>query len=104
MNFIHLNTWQAESNPARETCTCSPVELSSTGLHVHVSRAGFDSACHVFKWMKFIYRNRERVTRLARRSSTQWAAFTDEDRRAVKHFAKGVQGERYRAINTGNDD
>jgi hypothetical protein len=77
---------------------------SSTGLHVHVSRAGFDSACHVFKWMKFIYRNRGRVTRLARRSSTQWAAFTDEDRRAVKHFAKGVQGERYRAINTGNDD
>ncbi|GIH16133.1 hypothetical protein [Rugosimonospora africana] len=74
-----------------------------TGLHVHVSRDGFDCPSHTYRWMKFVYRNRSQVTRLARRESQQWAAFTDEDRRAVKHYAKGAAGNRYTAINTGNE-
>jgi hypothetical protein len=77
---------------------------ASTGIHVHLSRAGFSSACHTYRWMKFVYRNQAQVTRLARRESSQWAAFTEYDRRAVKAYAKGACGERYRAINTNNAD
>jgi hypothetical protein len=77
---------------------------SQTGIHVHVSRDAFASPSHVYRWMKFIYRNEHQVTMLARRASPQWAAFTDGDRRAVKDYAKGARGSRYRAINTGNDD
>jgi hypothetical protein len=77
---------------------------ASTGMHVHVSRAGFSSTCHTYRWMKFIYRNQAQVTAVARRSSA-WAAFTDHDRKAVKDYAKGsLGGDRYRAINTNNRD
>jgi hypothetical protein len=77
---------------------------SNTGIHVHVSRAAFATPCHAYRWMKFIYRNEAQVTTLARRSSPGYAAFTDDDRRAVKHYAKGEIGSRYRAINTQNVD
>ena len=76
----------------------------NTGIHVHVSRAGFASTGHTYRWMKFVYRNEPQVTALARRSCTRWAAFTDHDRRAVKDYAKGARGQRYRAINTNNAD
>lgn len=74
------------------------------GLHVHLSRAGFDSPTHIFKWMKFIYRNSDQVTTLAGRESYDWAAFNPDDRENIKHACKGdKQGGRYRAINTLND-
>lgn len=75
-----------------------------TGLHVHVSRAGFASPSHIYRWMKLIYRNQEPVQALARRCSSEWAAFEDADRRAVKDFAKGGFGARHRAVNTNNLD
>ncbi|WP_328469105.1 amidoligase family protein [Actinoplanes sp. NBC_00393] len=77
----------------------------ATGIHVHVSRAGFSSVPHTYRWMKFIYRNEADVVRLARRQAPSWAAFRPEDRRAVKHYVKGaVWADRYRAINTNNPD
>jgi hypothetical protein len=76
----------------------------NTGIHVHVSRTAFDGPSHTYRWMKFIYRNEHEVTTLARRSSPQYAPFTAYDRRAVKHYAKGAFGDRYRAINTNNTD
>ncbi|MET8149122.1 hypothetical protein ACIBSW_39710 [Actinoplanes sp. NPDC049668] len=77
----------------------------ATGIHVHVSRAGFSSVPHTYRWMKFIYRNETDVVRLARRQAPSWAAFRPEDRRAVKHYVKGQgYGDRYRAINTNNPD
>ena len=75
---------------------------ASTAIHVHLSRAGFSSDCHTYRWMKFIYRNQPQVVRLARRHSERWAAFTDDDRRAVRDYVKGGYGARYRAINTNN--
>jgi hypothetical protein len=76
-----------------------------TGIHVHLSRAGFDGPSHIFRWLKFIYRNQPAVTALARRADSPWAEFHDDDRRAVKDYAKGSHGYyRYRAINTLNPD
>jgi hypothetical protein len=92
--------WQLLPELRRRGCRVT----DNTGLHVHVSRAAFTSTCHTYRWMKFIYRNQRQVETLARRSSSEWAAFTSDDRRAVKDYAKGGYGARYRAINAGNPD
>jgi hypothetical protein len=91
--------WQLLTDLAALGCAAT----QSTGIHVHLSRAGFTSPCHTYRWMKFIYRNETHVTAVARRSSEEWAAFHDDDRRCVKDYAKGHRyGERHRAINTNN--
>lgn len=75
-----------------------------TGLHVHVSRKGFSSPSHVFRWLKFLYRNSEHVSVIARRESSNWAAWDSYDRMRAKEHAKGsTRGDRYRAINVTND-
>ena len=94
--------WELLPQLACAGCTTIPAE---TGLHVHVSRAGFVSPAHAYRWMMLIHRNQAPVTALARRCSPQWAAFTDDDRRAAKDHAKGAPGGfRFRAINTCNRD
>lgn len=83
------------------------------GLHVHVSRAAFQSECHLYRWMKFVHRNAEQVMTLARRRNSRWAPFNPDHRDAVKHYMKGpaqagryfsVDWDRYQAINPGNRD
>ncbi len=70
------------------------------GLHVHISRAAFAGPCHVFRWMKFVYRNASDVRTLARRSSS-YAAFLDSERDNIKHACKGkYYGLRSCAVNT----
>lgn len=70
------------------------------GIHVHVSRAGFDSPAHIYRWMKFVYRNQEPVTTLARRDCPQWAEFGSHTRARIAGYAKGDRrGLRYEAIN-----
>lgn len=74
------------------------------GIHVHLSRKGFKSPTHIFKWMKFIYRNSAKVTRIAGRQSFEWASFDPDDRTNIKYYCKGQHGRaRYRAVNTQND-
>ncbi|WP_372667952.1 hypothetical protein [Amycolatopsis kentuckyensis] len=70
------------------------------GLHVHISRAAFTGPCHVFRWMKFIYRNADDVQTLAGRSSS-YAAFRDSERNHIKDACKGTYwAPRSSAINT----
>jgi hypothetical protein len=64
------------------------VDPDENGLHVHLSRDGFSDACHVFRWMKLLHRNRIQVTSLARRTSDQWAAWHRSSRRMTKYLAK----------------
>ncbi|MGW5218737.1 hypothetical protein ACWEQA_12805 [Nocardia sp. NPDC004085] len=75
---------------------------SSVGLHVHASRAGFDSPAHIYRWMKLLYRNESAVSTLARRRS-RYAPFDRTARARAKDTAKGPQHalglERYQAIN-----
>lgn len=82
----------------------------STGLHVHVSRAAFTSPLHIYKWMKFIYRNQDAVQTVARRSSTGWAKFERDHRASILEFATrspmdgySAYADRYSAINVLND-
>ncbi|MEU6559416.1 hypothetical protein [Nocardia nova] len=71
------------------------------GIHVHVSRAGFSSPAHIYRWLKFVYRNESRVTTLARRESSEWARFDESARaNAASHAKGGHDGAyRYQAIN-----
>ncbi|WP_280423710.1 hypothetical protein [Nocardia carnea] len=73
---------------------------NEVGIHVHVSRAGFDSPAHIYRWMKFVYRNQDPVTVLARRDTTQWADFGTHTREQMAGYARGNRhGLRYEAIN-----
>ena len=77
----------------------------STGLHIHVSRAAFTDAQHIYRWMKLLHRNSDDVTRIARRDSGEWAAWTESARKSVKDYAKGPHrgyAPRYSAINVNN--
>ncbi|MBE8524218.1 hypothetical protein ILP97_43225 [Amycolatopsis sp. H6(2020)] len=74
------------------------------GLHVHISRAAFAGPCHVFRWMKFVYRNAADVQVLARRTSS-YAAFRDSERNHIKDACKGTYyGQRSSAINAQPKD
>ncbi|MEV6072054.1 hypothetical protein AB0L82_36410 [Nocardia sp. NPDC052001] len=74
----------------------------TVGIHVHLSRAGFDSPAHIYRWAKLIYRNESHTVALARRRSP-FAQFSATARERVKHTAKddvrrfGLN--RYQAIN-----
>ena len=82
----------------------------NVGIHVHVSRNAFASDSHVYRWMKFIYRNEPQVVRLARRANGEWASFDDYYRKRIRLYAKkddryGGEGDtRYRAINSNGAD
>jgi hypothetical protein len=88
------------------------VRPNDNGIHVHVSRDGFSSDAHVYRWMKLLYRNQAMMVRAARRDST-WARWEREARQAHKHTARKCQTSdsqrasynfgRYQAINTAND-
>lgn len=62
---------------------------SRAGIHIHVNRTGFSSPCHIYRWLKFVYRNREMTIAVAGRESGQWAKFDTANHRANhKYFAK----------------
>ncbi|MGY6658632.1 hypothetical protein ACXIZN_41385 [Amycolatopsis sp. TRM77291] len=63
------------------------------GMHVHISRAAFAGPCHVYRWMKFIYRNDSDVQALARRRSG-YAEFDTDERFKVKETCKGERWSR----------
>lgn len=77
----------------------------STGMHVHVSRAGFTSPCHRYRWMKFIYRNRDEIQAVARRHDSEYSSFDSYVRSEVRKHIKDDRrhyGQRYSAINPNN--
>jgi hypothetical protein len=80
----------------------------NVGIHVHVSRSAFRSECHMYRWMKFVYRNERQVSRLARRRGSQWASFDPSYRVQAKHYMKGPADPyvhtRYQAINPTKRD
>lgn len=78
------------------------------GLHIHVSRKSFSDrrdigevVPHKLRWLLFMSRNGEPLTKLARRESGQWAAFVPPRSGELLAQAKApyYSGSRYRAIN-----
>ncbi len=73
------------------------------GIHIHLSREGFDSPAHIYRWLKLVYRNEPAVTTLARRRDSDWASFDTDVRARAKHLAYGRHAlGRYHAINPNN--
>jgi putative amidoligase enzyme len=76
--------WDALETLSDEGCSTH----NEVGLHIHVSRSAFSGECHLYRWLKFIYRNEQQVSQLARRRYSRWASFDQAHRRAVKHMLK----------------
>lgn len=80
------------------------IDESTNGIHIHVSRSGFGDtarertrgrlpgeASHQYRWLKFIYRNQAMCERIARRSDSSWARFTESHRHShLRHLKPGL--------------
>jgi hypothetical protein len=76
---------------------------STAGLHVHVSRDGFESELHQAKFVNFIHRNEEFMSYLAGRNSSQWASFSKEQLHGISgKIKRRHSSERYMAVNLNN--
>lgn len=93
--------WPMLSDLADGGCAAT----QDTGMHVHLSRAGFTSEVHRYRWLKFIYRNKPDVIKVARRYSESWAPFSTAARQNAKYHAKYVDYDtsRYAAVNVCNE-
>lgn len=79
--------------------------MDTCGIHVHVSRSGFDEPAHVYRWLAFIYRNPEPIQALAGRGSVEYSEWSRRTRERLKDHAKGDRDERrYIAVNVQNED
>jgi len=77
------------------------------GLHVHISRAGFNSGSHQHRFLQLVYNNKDFYEVLAGRSSSHWAKFDDifDPNTGQKSFRNKFDrhgSDRYSAVNTNN--
>ena len=52
-------------------------DTKTCGLHIHISRSGFNGGPHMHRFLNLVYSNQKFYEALAGRSSDQWAKFTD---------------------------
>jgi hypothetical protein len=90
------------------------------GIHIHISRTGFNGGAHMHRFLNLIYSNQEFYEALAGRSSSRWAKFDDVDMSHVirdedgsytrspvyrtfkQKIMQGGYTDRYSAVNTQN--
>jgi hypothetical protein len=77
------------------------------GLHVHISRAGFNGGSHQHRFLQLVYNNKRFYELLAGRSSSHWAKFDDifDPETGAKSFKSKFDrhgSDRYSAVNTNN--
>jgi hypothetical protein len=96
-------------------------DTRTCGLHIHISRTGFNGGAHMHRFLNLIYSNQALYEALAGRSSERWAKFDDVDavkesgerdelglRRYVKYRSfkdkidNGRRSDRYSAVNAQN--
>jgi hypothetical protein len=64
-------------------------DTRTCGLHIHISRTGFNGGAHMHRFLNLVYTNPEFYSTLAGRTSDQWAKFTDIIKREYKRDANG---------------
>lgn len=77
------------------------------GLHVHISRAGFNGGSHQHRFLQLVYNNKKLYELLAGRSASHWAKFDDDvdpntGVKSLKHKFDRNGSDRYSAVNTNN--
>lgn len=77
---------QLRSNP---TLKVRSWDTSTCGLHIHISRTGFNGGAHMHRFLNLIYSNREFYSILAGRESDQWAKFDDIYQREIIRDSEG---------------
>jgi hypothetical protein len=101
-------------------------DTSTCGLHIHISRTGFNGGGHMHRFLNLIYSNQDLYERLAGREASRWASFDDitsnqimydehgnyaldrdgdyqyVTKRDIASKLKGYNTERYSAVNTRN--
>jgi hypothetical protein len=64
-------------------------DTRTCGLHIHISRTGFNGGAHMHRFLNLVYSNPDFYSTLAGRTSDQWAKFTDIYQREYKRDADG---------------
>lgn len=96
-------------------------DARTAGLHIHISRTGFNGGAHMHRFLRLVYDNQTLYEKLAGRSSSRWAKFDDAEqgsydgprdddgnftwvsRRNLKNKLENPRNsDRYSAINTQN--
>ena len=95
-------------------------DASTAGLHIHVSRTGFNGGSHMHRFLRLVYDNQTLYEAVAGRSSSRWAKFDDaqtdyvrevdadgnrewSQRRNLKNKLENSRNsDRYSAVNTQN--
>ena len=66
-------------------------DTRTCGLHIHISRTGFNGGAHMHRFLNLVYTNPDFYSTLAGRTSDQWAKFTDI---IQKEYVRDVNGDR----------
>ena len=94
-------------------------DASTAGLHIHISRAGFNGGSHMHRFLRLVYDNQTLYEAIAGRSSSRWAKFDDAQTDYVEEDNEGNRewksrrnlkskldnsrnSDRYSAVNTQN--
>jgi L-rhamnose mutarotase len=96
-------------------------DTRTCGLHIHISRTGFNGGAHMHRFLNLVYSNKALYELLAGRSSSQWSKFDDVDRpvptgglneegfrewKTIRSYKDKIQQgrntDRYSAVNTQN--
>jgi hypothetical protein len=94
-------------------------DASTAGLHIHISRAGFNGGSHMHRFLRLVYDNQTLYEAIAGRSSSRWAKFDDAQTEYVEQDEEGTRewksrrslkskldnsrnSDRYSAVNTQN--
>ena len=77
------------------------------GLHVHISRNGFNGGSHQHRFLQLVYNNKDFYEVIAGRSSSHWAKFDDifdpnTGQKSFKNKFDRMGSDRYSAVNTNN--
>lgn len=95
----------------RETHKVKSWGTTTCGLHIHISRTGFNGGAHMHRFLNLVYSNQDFYETMAGRTSDRWAKFDDVNRwdnnqNVYRSFSRKLDtdrgSDRYSAVNTNN--
>jgi hypothetical protein len=80
--------WDTLEN-LRTTYKVKSWDTTTCGLHIHISRTGFNGGAHMHRFLNLVYSNQNFYEALAGRNSSNWAKFADIYRQDFERDAEG---------------
>lgn len=94
INFEVLNDLRGLGFRSWDTETC--------GFHLHISKRGFSSNGHIWRFSNLIINNQREWAKLAGRTSEQWSSYSKNRNKIGKVLTGKEHPERYVAVNLCN--